>query len=219
MKPRWLRAAAACGLVELLAACTMTIHKPLTPTLFPIQTDAAMKDPATVVWTLADRETRSKSPLRNRAGQVELPLGQIVEAAGLLGLASEFARVANASAPPNARAVILQVANLRLEASDELRYFVPVPVPLVYYAERVDVTVRLTFRARVLGPDGAERWSQDYDSGRELWVPKRLLFMESESIHDGVQRLAHELSVREMRRVAQDLRAWLERERQRERVL
>jgi hypothetical protein len=221
MTKQWARAAVAWCLVALLAACAISVHKPLAPTLFPAQTGMAVKDPATVTLTLANRELNTTSPLRNFAGQVELPLGHIVEAAGHLALAQEFAAVAAGTTAVDARAVGLQVADVKLEVSDELIYLVPVPLPLLnaVVVQRVDVTVRLTLRARVLGPDGAARWSQDYDSGRELWVPKQVLRMDSEPIYDGVQRLAHELSVREMRHVAQDLRAWLERERLRERVL
>jgi hypothetical protein len=221
MTKQSVRAAVAWCLVALLAACAVTVHKPLAPTLFPAQTGTLAKDPATVSLTLANRELNSSSPLRNFAGQVELPLGHIVEAAGRLALAQEFTAVATGATAADARAVALQVADVKLEVADELIYLVPVPVPVLnaVVVQRVDVTLRLTLRAKVLGPDGVVRWSQEYDSGRELWVPKQVLRMDSEPVYDGVQRLAHELSVREMRHVAQDLRAWLEQERQRERVL
>lgn len=211
------RVALAVLLSILLMACGSVVQTPLAPALFPAMNAAPSRDPATISLALDQREQIFKSPqLRYFPVQVEMPIGRIVEAAGLLALRREFAAAAPGPAPPDARDLRLQVSGVALDLKSDLIYFVPLPyIPI----ERVDLTARLALTVNVVGPEGAVRWSQVYDSGRELWVPKKPSLLVGEPAHEGIQRMAHELSLRLMRQAAQELRAWLEQERRRERVL
>jgi hypothetical protein len=212
-----VRLGLAALLTVLLCACGQVVRLPLAPALFPAMDTAPTRDPATIALVLDAPEQLFRSPtMRYFPVQVELPIGRIVEAAGLRALGREFVTVAPGLASPDARALRVQVSGIALDLKSELIYFIPLPY---IFVERTDVTARLAFTLHVTGPDGAVRWSQAYDSGRELWVPKKPSLLVAEPAHEGVQRMAHELSLRLMRQAAQDLRVWLERERRRERVL
>ena len=228
---RAARAAAVLLLAALVAACAVVTPMPLVPSLFPPMAAAPTRDASAVVLVLdAPGQTFRSPPLRHFAARVDLPLGQIVEAAGLLAFGRQFETAsagagagavagagagAGAGAPAGA-ALRLQVAGVAMDLQSELIYFIPLPY---LWPTRVDLTARLAFTLRLVGPDGAVRWTQNYDSGRVLWEPRRAALIVLEPVPDGIQRLAHELSAQLMHQAAGDLRRWLAQERQRERVL
>lgn len=201
-------------LCTLLDACT-TYDKPLTPALFPAQTPAPRLDATAVSLELADPDQHYRSPrLRQYMVEVELPIGRIVEAAGRLALAAEFAQVADAKGG-DPRTLRLRVDGITADADSRLIYFVPLgPIPM----QRIDVKTRLAFRVHLVGPGDTVRWSQPYDSGMELLKLQRKGLV-LEQVQDGIQRQTHEQAARLMRQAARDLRAWLEQERRRERVM
>ncbi len=201
----------------VLAGCSTTYPTPLVPGLFPPPMTAPVKDPLTI-WLNVDHRDQSfrNPPLRHYPFQVEMPIAVIVEAAGLRALGETFDHVSAGPRPADAGGLRLQVSGVAMDLKSELVYFIPLPY---ISPSRVDLTVRLVFTVQVLGPDGDVQWTRDYDSGRELWVQKKPSLLIGEPVHEGVQRVAHELSMRLMRQAAQDLRSWVEQERRRERVL
>jgi hypothetical protein len=213
MSTRLARILALLALCTLLAACA-THEKPLAPALFPSQTPAPTLDATAMSLELVDPDQQYRSHGLNSPEQIQMPIGRIVEAAGRLALAAEFAPLAD-SEGANPRTLRLRVDSVTADADDRLVYFVPLG-PLSF--GRTDVTTRLAFRVNLVGPGDTVRWSQSYDSGKELLEPQRKgLFLEL--ITDGIQRQTHEQAARLMRQAARDLRAWLEQERRRERVM
>lgn len=213
--PLPLAALAAIVAGTLLGACA-TYDKPLAPGLFPPQAEAPAREPARIAIELADREQHYRSPRQSGyLFEIGLPIGRIVEAAAQLGFGAEFEQVA-AGAAADPRALRLRVDDVATVVSSRFVYFIPLgPIPL----ERVDVRTRVEFAVRLLGPDGAPRWSQHYDSGDELLVLRRQNLFVGETPPDGVQRAVHEQAARLMRQAARDLRVWLDHEKRRERVL
>lgn len=203
----------AFALCTLLAAC-VTLEKPLAPALFPSQTPAPTLDATAVSLELADPDQQYRSHGLNSPEQIQMPIGRIVEAAGRLALAAEFAPLAD-SEGGNPRTLRLRLDNVTADADDRLVYFVPLG-PLSF--GRTDVTTRLAFRVNLVGPGDTLRWSQSYDSGMELLKLQRKGLVP-ELIKDGIQRQTHEQAARLMRQAARDLRVWLEQERRRERVM
>ena len=224
MKPRRSRRAFALGALATLAAlaaCTTTYRTPLDPALFQSTTLAAAPamaaDAQRVALSLEDPGQVFRSPtLSHFSARFEVPVGHIAEAAALLALRREFTTVNSVAAGSAGGALRLQLAPVTMELKSERIYFIPLPY---LWPQRVDVTLRLRLTVRVLGPGGVVRWAQDYDSGAELWVPRRKSFLVLEPVQEGVQRLTHELSLRLMRQAARDARAWAEHDRLRERVL
>jgi hypothetical protein len=216
-KGAWHGAALAMLCSVMLVGCGTTHQGALVPALFPAQQAAAAKDPTRVRLDLPERDQRfTNARLSHSVVRVELPIGRIVEAAGAAALAQEFAEVTSGPGTKEPQGVHLVLSDITADVRDELIYFIPLPY---LWPSRVDVTLRLAFTARVLGPDGSTRWTRDYASGPELWVPRKASLLIGETVHDGIQRVVHELSMRLARQAAQDLRAWLEQERRRERVL
>lgn len=216
MTSRWARHLSALLLLlcALLAGCATQV-KPLAPALFPSQTPAPSLD-ATAVWLeLAEPDQHYRSPrLRDYLIEVEMPIGRIVEAAGRLALVAEFAPLADTrGADP--RALRLRVDGITADADSRFVYFVPLGP---FTMSRTDVTTRLAFRVQLVGPGDTVRWSQPYDSGMELLKLQRKGLV-LEPVQDGIQRQTHEQAARLMRQAARDLRAWLEQERRRERVM
>ena len=147
-------------LCALLDACTM-FDKPLSPALFPAQTPAPRLDATVVALELADPDQHYRSPrLRNYFFEVTLPIGRIVEAAGRLALAAEFAHVADAKGA-DPRTLRLRVDSITVDADSRLIYFVPLgPIPM----QRIDVKTRLAFRVHLVGPGDTVRWSQPWSA-------------------------------------------------------
>jgi hypothetical protein len=204
------------ALCVVLGACA-SYEKPLAPELFPAQVAAAAKDPTPIVLAVTDRELRYRSARQSgHLMEVEVPIGRIVEAAGALALGAEFERVTDAAGAADPRALQLRVDGIAAEVGDRLVYFIPLgPFPL----QRVDLSCRLAFKVQATGVHGAVHWSQSYDSGLEPVVLKKKGIVTVELPQDAVQRMLHEQAARLMRQAAADLRAWLEQERRRERVL
>lgn len=209
----WIAGGLLCAAI---AGCA-TYDKPLSPALFPPAAAAATRDPARVVLVLADRDQHYRSPRQSGyLFEIGLPIGRIVEAAGLRALAAEFEHVAGADAPADPRALQLRVDDVSASVHSRFVYFIPLgPIPL----NRVDLKTRVAFTIRLLAPDGSTRWSQRGDSGEELLVPRRQGLFVVEAPSDGAQRAVHEQAARLMQAAARDLRTWLEQEQRRERVL
>jgi hypothetical protein len=209
------RVATALLAIALLAGCVTQVAR-LDPALFPRQAAAPHLDTTAVRLEVADPDQRVRTArLAESMTDLELPIGRIVEAAGRLALAAEFAASPDA-AIPDPRALRLRVASVAADVDSRWAYIVPLgPVTM----SRADATTRLRVDVQLLGgADATVRWTQRYDSGVEpVTLQRHGLWRESEA--DGVQRRLHEQAARLMRQVAGDLRAWLEPQRRLERVL
>lgn len=208
--------AALLALTLVVGGCSILETRPLDAALFPAAGSLpASREAVRVIATLSQPGQSYTSPtVAFRAAQVQLPIGQIVEAAAQLALREQFESVAPAPTPePGLHIVVSHVAP---ETTSHLVYVIPVPGGLI---DRVDVTSRLSFSLTVLAPDGSPRWSRDYDSGRERVRLKREHLFVVEPLQSGMQRALHEQAARLMRLAAADLRAWWVQERTRERVL
>lgn len=145
-------------LVTLATGCGSVIPKPmpLAPALFPALDNAASRDPMLLALVLEQPGQKFRSAsMRHFPGQVELPIGRIVEAAGMLALRRDFAAVVAEPQEPEAWAWRVMVSDIAFDLRSDLVYLVPLPcIPIM----RVDVTARLSFA--VHDPSAAP-WSPD----------------------------------------------------------
>jgi hypothetical protein len=148
--------------------------------------------------------------------QVNLPLGRIVDGAALAAFEREFELVVPLQ-PQFPQALRIEIGALRFEVRDDV-----LDEGRSALGPPVELTGRMTLEVRVLDANGVERWTRDYDSGRERWAPAQPAtgrMAESEAWGPGLQRLAHEQAARLTGQAARDVRAWLLSERARERTL
>jgi len=148
--------------------------------------------------------------------RVNLPLGRIVDGAARASFEREFDLVVP-SQPQLQPALRIEFGALRFEVRDDVLREGRSPL-----LPRAELTGRMTFEVRVFDANGIERWTSDYDSGREPWTrgpPPTSRPSDSEAWGPGLQRLAHEQAVRLTSQAARDIRAWLQSERVRERTL
>ena len=221
---RALVAGVALALVGLLAACTTTVLGRVDPALFGTIAPSGPRAPGAAVLRMpeADRARVGGCELPDPGGAADLrlPVGPLVETAARQALLAEFSAAdatgALGASPPWTVEVV--ASDIVFDCRNDLVYFVPLG-PLTF--GRRDVSTRLALQVRVSDRRGQVRWSRSYDSGREFWRPRppERLFGPVDKPTDGVQRLAHEQAYRLLRRVAHDVRAWVEYERTRERVL
>lgn len=222
----------AAGALLALVGCTSVPDKAkFDPTLFPrqpVETTfeervAVLADPAAVEMTFTGEKVSGGSGAALYA-PVQMPIGRIVHEAALAAFADTFPGGAPAvdrpGAEPGAPTIALRVTNY--DYRDRLQYVIPILLPYagLMVFEKWQVDLQLTIELRLLDFDGAELWSNVYDSGLRIWEPpKRPLFEAPEKHFEGLVRLTHETAFALMRDAARDVGDWLRNERLRERPL
>jgi hypothetical protein len=148
--------------------------------------------------------------------RVHLPLGRIVDGAARASFEREF-DVVFPLRPQIPATLRIEIGALRFDVRDDV--LSEGRSPLLPPGE---LTGRMTLEVRVLDANGVERWTGDYDAGRERWTPSPPptgRMADAEGWGPGLQRLAHEQAVRLTSQAARDIRVWLQSERYRERTL
>jgi hypothetical protein len=148
--------------------------------------------------------------------RVHLPLGRIVDGAARASFEREFDYVFHLQ-PQVPATLRIEIGRLRFDVRDDIQ-----SEERSQLLPPGELTGRLTLEVRVVDTNGMERWTGDYDSGRERWTPSPPptgRMVDSEGWGPGLQRLAHEQAARLTSQAARDIRAWLQSERSRERTL
>lgn len=203
-----------------VAACTAHYEGRLEPRQFSMPSGSALaKDRARLRVGVEPAELERMHlgvPTMVHQLRVDLPLGRIVDAAARASFEREFDLVVPLQ-PQIPQTLRVGVGALRFEVRDDA--LSAGRSPLLPPAQ---LTARMTLEVRVLDANGTERWTRDYDSGREPWTPSPPptgRFSDGEAWGPGLQRMAHEQALRLTSQAARDVRAWLQSERVRERTL
>jgi hypothetical protein len=240
-------AAALLAAAMLASAGCATVEGRVDPAMFPAAREAAA-DRSTAAPSARDRSAADRSPVAiglalpaqlvaqehlgerlndSTATRVRVPIGRIVEAAGLRALAETFEGGvrrtddgdlrADSGDPAGAVAAVVAITRIEVDYRDELRYFVPLG-PLILSDSRL--TLRLVLGAELRDPAGRPLWSKTLDSGAiEPHTLRSPLAKGYEDRPTSVIRLAHQAAWRLLLDLAREARDWVEAEHSRERRL